>query len=588
LSVAPSTNLTSAGPQGGPFSPSSQPYTLENTGLQLLFFTVTADQPWIDVSTANGSLNVAQQTTVTVSINANANALAPGNYSGTVTFTNTSNGTGTTTRTVALAVQQQAPVPANGQIVLRVLTGDGDGTFSFTSATAALQVTLATNGGSGQTSIAGLLAGAYAATLNLPGGFVLQSASCSDADSTVDVTTRTASINLQAGETVVCTFETSNARKKTSEAINRFLAARADLLMSNEPGGDRQIDRLVGSNGTGPGGNTGFVPPNTFAPQRLGGPTPGFADQSDDDYARNGFAFAMSLQQVLRASEASRRTANGAELLGLNSAPGLPLHAAPPRWDIWVQGNLTNFNVDGRAGADKGHFGLIYAGADYLLSPRVLVGALVQFDSLEQRSAAQATRVSGNGWMAGPYTTIRLTNHLFLQARSAWGTSDNKVSPYTTYQDDFETQRGLARGGLVGHWQWGPWQFRPQASIAYLVETQKAYVDSLGIAIPGQTVALGQAKFGPEVAYRYRRPDGTVIEPRLALEGIWNFDRHTNSTLFISEEGVGEELRGRVELGVRMTTAAGMTLGASASYDGLGSGDYSAVSGRLLLTIPLR
>lgn len=584
LVVTPAGGLSAAGIAGGPFSPTSQVYTLSNAGIEgLLSFTATADQPWIGVSTAGGNITGGSSTTVTVSINANANALAPGNYSGTVTFTNTTNGIGDTTRSVNLTVQS-----VSGQIVLRVITSDGDGTFSFTSPTPALQVTLTSSGGSGQASIAGLPAAAYAATLNLPGGFALRSASCSDTDSTVDIATRTASINLQAGEIVVCTFQTANTRSLTSDAINSFLAARTDLLLSNEADGNRQIDRLVGTNGTGSGGSTGFAPPTTFAPQRLGGPTPMFADQRDDDHARNGFAFAMSLQQVLRASETSRRAANGEDMLALRSAPGLPLHASPPRWDIWVEGKLVNFDADNRVGSDKGQFGLVYAGVDYLLRPHLLVGVLVQFDSLEQRSAAQATRVSGDGWMVGPYTMIRLTEHLFLQARSAWGTSDNKISPYGTYEDDFETQRGLTRGALIGHWQWGPWQFRPQASIAYIFEAQKAYVDSLGIAIPGQTVALGQAKIGPEIAYRHRRPDGTVIEPRLALEGIWNFDRHTNSSLFISEEGVGEELRGRVELGVRMTTPAGMTLGASASYDGLGLRDYSAVGGKLLLTIPLQ
>ncbi len=47
LSVTPSTGLTSSGNQGGPFSPSSQTYTLQNTGGTSINWTAAKGQSWV-------------------------------------------------------------------------------------------------------------------------------------------------------------------------------------------------------------------------------------------------------------------------------------------------------------------------------------------------------------------------------------------------------------------------------------------------------------------------------------------------------------------------------------------------------------
>ena len=109
LSVTPAGDLTSSGNQGGPFSPSSQIYTLQNTGSASINWTASKTASWVTLSAASGSLAGGASTNMTVSINSGANSLAAGNYSDTVSFVNSSNGNGNTTRGVALTVNALSP-----------------------------------------------------------------------------------------------------------------------------------------------------------------------------------------------------------------------------------------------------------------------------------------------------------------------------------------------------------------------------------------------------------------------------------------------------------------------------------------------
>ena len=103
--------------------------------------------------------------------------------------------------------------------------------------------------------------------------------------------------------------------------------------------------------------------------------------------------------------------------------------------------------------------------------------------------------------------------------------------------------------------------------------------------IPVQTGSLGQAKIGPEIAYQHRLPDGTVIEPSVLLEGLWNFEQSAAS-LKVDDLAVGPEIRGRAEVGLTIFATNGVSFGASFSYDGIGSGDYHAIGGKGRVRVP--
>ena len=135
LAVSPASSFASTGNQGGPFSPSSQTYTLTNSGSGSLSWTASNSSNWLTLSATSGTLAAGAGTNVTVSINASANSLAAGTYSDTVSFTNASNGSGNATRAVTLTVSntvaQLSVTPASGL----ASTGPTGGPFSPTSQT---------------------------------------------------------------------------------------------------------------------------------------------------------------------------------------------------------------------------------------------------------------------------------------------------------------------------------------------------------------------------------------------------------------------------------------------------------------------
>jgi hypothetical protein len=132
LAVSPATSLISTGPVGGPFTPYSQTYTLQNTGDATMDWRVTKLRTWTTVAPTTGILLAGASATVTVSLNYRVDSFAPGTYTDTVTFTNLNGGSGNTTRGVSLTVVAAGALsvtPAGGL----ASTGPVGGPFSPSS-----------------------------------------------------------------------------------------------------------------------------------------------------------------------------------------------------------------------------------------------------------------------------------------------------------------------------------------------------------------------------------------------------------------------------------------------------------------------
>ena len=107
MKVSPGDDFQSQGPMGGPFSPSSKVYQLENKNSFSIDYLVFKDTSSLFITLSGdivGTLSPGETAEVTVEINSSAETLDEGMYFATVYFTNTTDHLGNTTRQVRLAV----------------------------------------------------------------------------------------------------------------------------------------------------------------------------------------------------------------------------------------------------------------------------------------------------------------------------------------------------------------------------------------------------------------------------------------------------------------------------------------------------
>ena len=102
---------------------------------------------------------------------------------------------------------------SRANIVIRKVSVGGDATFGYTATGGiASPFTIATSGGQGSTSFTGISHGTYSVTEDLPGApWSFTSLVCDDPDSGTTVASRTATIDLDPGETVTCTYTNTKA-----------------------------------------------------------------------------------------------------------------------------------------------------------------------------------------------------------------------------------------------------------------------------------------------------------------------------------------------------------------------------------------
>jgi len=109
LAVTPNTGFTSSGVEGGPFSPLSKTYSLQNPGTATIQWHATLSEPWVVFrDAASGTLNPGQSVSLQVSLHeGSVSGFVPGHYTARLSIENITNGLGSTTRDVILDVRDE-------------------------------------------------------------------------------------------------------------------------------------------------------------------------------------------------------------------------------------------------------------------------------------------------------------------------------------------------------------------------------------------------------------------------------------------------------------------------------------------------
>jgi hypothetical protein len=228
---------------------------------------------------------------------------------------------------------------------------------------------------------------------------------------------------------------------------------------------------------------------------------------------------------------------------------------------FWARLNA-NWTTD--LGAESQYvFGAI--GGHSRLSQNVLLGAMLQFDTLSETNGAATTQ--GTGWLLGPYFVAKLPSQpLYFEGSLLYGQTANTVSPLGTYSDDFSTQRWLATLGVSGQIERGPLTLTPFLDAKYTTDAQAAYIDGLGNPISSQTIGLAQASAGLD--FELALNAATTLNG--GVSGVWSYS--SGSVLAPGYAGG----RARVNLGIAHRFGACSELALSGFYDGIGTVDYQS------------
>jgi hypothetical protein len=505
---------------------------------------------------------------------------------GSITNTATLNGDACNDGCLVINLTASATVtfapPPTGSITIVKVAG-GVGTFNFTSTLpGAPNFTLSTGGGSASRSFTNLTPGTYTVSeVNLPLHWELANLTCvgdtGGTPTTVNLSARSASIGLDGGEAITCTFtnvfQFDQHIQQTQAAIQTFLTHRIELLADQGPDRARFIRRLSGALWGDAGDGGGAAPPSMPL---------SFTGTTDDPASQ--LSFSTSLSQI--AAYAARNKEADPPLIGKMPVKAKPYEAAPS-FDLWVEAHFNEYVANAGPLDSRGKFNIVYLGADYLFMRSVLVGFLVQYDWSSESSALPASAADGQGWMAGPYVSARLAPNLFFDARAAWGTSSNSINPFGLYTDRFATDRWLVQANLTGNWLMGNFRITPSAGLTFVSEKQLDYTDALGVNIPEQTVSLGRFAFGPEFGYRFTGANGIVYEPMVSIKGLWDFVRP--NAVSVGGILVGDEpLHAMAEAGFSARATNGVAVRLVGQYDGIGSDSFHSYGGQVWLNVPLR
>jgi hypothetical protein len=549
-----------------------------NPGSDPLSFTAAADVDWIEVTPGSGLVTPLGALDLQITLNDAVNALAAGEYVGTVTVRvgagaapagelGTASSHGAVLVEIPVSLQLQARFGALTLVAVTPSGASGEASFTYASDIDALDaLTLTTRSGRASVSEGELLSGQYQLTQSLPAGWRVESISCAgdiDGGSSFDIAAGAASIDLDADESLVCTFENVRdedvVRLATQRAIRNFMVRRADRIIEAAPDLSRRFEERA-----------------TIQRGSMG------ADV--DGAGRYQMSFTGSLSGLRNASaghEGAARFTN-------------PERAFLEGWDVWLTAEVSGVSDDRAGERADSDFGVAQLGVDYQLSDTLIVGALAQYDWMsesaqeifQEAGAVRGARVEGEGWMAGPYAVWRIADALILDGLVLYGRSDNQVDPLGLYEDDFETERFMVRGNLTGEFVSGAWRLRPQAGLTHFEETQSAYTDSLGIVIPEQTLALGRLRAGPQVAWRQERAQGGWLELSTAFNAVWDYQ----AAELLNEAGLAvggdEDLRIDARFAVSAQTRRGALIRLETGLDGLGVGDFQARTARFEISIP--
>lgn len=215
--------------------------------------------------------------------------------------------------------------------------------------------------------------------------------------------------------------------------------------------------------------------------------------------------FSTSLAQL----EAASNNAEGQSELELSP------------FNIWIDGTFMLHNRD-QNGSKWGSFGMVSAGADYLLSEKALVGLSFHFDRMTDPTDSDAELI-GNGWLAGPYASLEIGKGVFWDTALLYGGSANDIDT-SSWDGSFDTERWLMDTSIKGQWNIDDVTvLTPRLRAVYFSETIEDYSVSNNtgdvLDISGFRTEQFRVSLGAEIARQFTLENEAKLIPKLGVTG---------------------------------------------------------------------
>ena len=318
-----------------------------------------------------------------------------------------------------------------------------------------------------------------------------------------------------------------------------FLARRNDILKAQDPARIR-LDR---------------------APTPIASPDKPLASTVavDEEGNPRQVEFSVSLSEITAAAHPGKKP-----------EPGLV--------DLWLEGRMETYAAAGTdAGASNGNLGILYFGTRSMLGPDILVGALAQLDRGVETSRYAPAELAAQGWMAGPYLSMKLLSGVVFDGRTGWGETENGA--FGRDSGESPTNRRLVRAKLTGTRQVEGWSVAPSVGLIYLEDAVRD--DTTGAT---KAAGTGRIEVLPEVSRRFALDSETFIEPRAALGGFVGFDELSPAMVTTSTPA---DMHLKAEAGLALGVKEGSSLQATGGVEGASTSVPETWTGRLQLNMPL-
>jgi protocatechuate 3,4-dioxygenase beta subunit len=293
-------------------------------------------------------------------------------------------------------------------------------------------------------------------------------------------------------------------------------------------------------------------------------------------YGGQGSGLSMSGTVKSKGGDAS--VSGSIAAIQKNSMQNNNVRRCQNKSDVWFDETFRFL----QSGNTSGFLNLGRIGLDYKVNSRVLLGFMFQFDNMADRYDVLGAKISGFGWMAGPYFAYRFADNLYLDGRMLAGMSSNSISPYMTYVDKFTTDRRLGSIRLSGKWSSDKWTLVPSAEYVYFQDASRNYIDSNNLTIGSQKAIIERLVIGPELSYRKVTSDKMSFDAALSFKYLWDGGQAVSADINQTALGFSQKnaSRGHGELGLSLLVKddKNSSVGVKASYLGMAGDRTSAIS----------